>query len=651
MYIKLAIRNVKKSYRDFAIYFLTLLFGVCVFYVFNSVGSQRAMLDITKSQDQMLKNLTEMLGMVSVFVSVILGFLILYANQFLLKRRKKEFGMYQLLGMEKGKISKILISETLIVGIVSLAAGLLLGTFLSQGLAVVTAKLFDTRLSSFRFVFSPGACGKTVLYFGIVFLLAMVFNSVTVSRAKLIDLFLADKKNELRRLPGPVFCFALFLLSVVCIAAAYIFVHKTGLLNMNLLFGAAVVLGIAGTLLFFASVSGLLVYLVQSCKKLYLKGLNMFVLRQLSSKIGSAFVSITVVCLMLFVAVCTLSGGIGIADSMKNGMAESTPYDMTAAVYDLEGLEDGMLDTLRKKGQDISLLEKSHEAKIYQTDVNMRLSKLVPGMDEEMTMPLSMMRLSDYNALLRLQGKSEVTLTENEALLNCTMEAVRPRVADWEKKHPTIGVYSKTVAIKEITDTVFETSTGKHDSGTLIVPDDITANAPVDSLLLAVNGLGEHQQRAYELVNSIAKGKGTVSTREHVQNNSNSLRVTMSYLAIYLGIVFLITSAAVLAIGQLSQASDNTHRYRLLEKLGAKRSVLGNALLLQTAAYFLLPLLLAAVHCIVGMEITFATTRVIGGIDIASASMFAALILAIIYGGYFIATYFASRNIIFGRSR
>jgi putative ABC transport system permease protein len=124
MFYKLAVKNVTKSMKDYTVYFLTLMFGVCLFYMFNSIDSQTAMLKLSSSQQQAVKALTQIIGYVSVFISVVLGFLIVYANGFLMKRRKKELGVYMTLGMPKGKISIIIIVETLLIGLISLAVGL-----------------------------------------------------------------------------------------------------------------------------------------------------------------------------------------------------------------------------------------------------------------------------------------------------------------------------------------------------------------------------------------------------------------------------------------------------------------------------------------------------------------------------------------------
>ena len=336
MFFKLALKNVTKSIRDYTIYFLTLTFGVCLFYIFNSIDSQTAMLKINETQGNIIKSLTQMINYVSVFISVILGFLVVYANQFLIKRRKKELAIYMTLGMAKGKISRILILETLLIGVFSL----LVGVFASQGLSVVTARLFEVDLKAFTFTFSVQAFYKTILYFGIIFLIVMVFNTVSISKYKLIDLLNASKKNQKMRFNHLWISVTLFFVSVACLGVAYHLIIENGMMELNTQFTVSIVLGCVGTLLFFLSLSGFLLRVVQSNKKLYFKNLNMFVLRQINSKINTTFVSMSVICIMLLVTIGTLSTGMGLANVLTKDLKSVTPYDATYTYYYSYGTED-----------------------------------------------------------------------------------------------------------------------------------------------------------------------------------------------------------------------------------------------------------------------------------------------------------------------
>ena len=184
MYFKLTTRNLKKSLRDYTIYFLTLVFGVCIFYTFNSIESQKIMMNLTEEQATAFQMINLVMGVASVFISFVLGFLIVYANNFLVKRRKKEFGIYMTLGMENTQLSKLIFVETMLIGIISLAVGIALGILLSQMLSIFTAKLFKVNLVNFTFVFSKVAFIKTIVCFGLIYLVVLIFNSFTMAHKK-----------------------------------------------------------------------------------------------------------------------------------------------------------------------------------------------------------------------------------------------------------------------------------------------------------------------------------------------------------------------------------------------------------------------------------------------------------------------------------
>ena len=196
MLCKLSLKNIKKSIKDYAIYFFTLVLGVSIFYVFNALGSQTIMLDVSSSTKKLIELMIQVLSYVSVFVSFVLGFLIIYASRFLIKRRNKEFGIYLTLGFSKRKISMILFFETLFIGFISLIVGLLLGVMLSQFMSLIVANMFEADLTKFTFVFSKSACIKTIIYFGIMYLVVMIFNTISVSKCKLIDLLNDHKKID-----------------------------------------------------------------------------------------------------------------------------------------------------------------------------------------------------------------------------------------------------------------------------------------------------------------------------------------------------------------------------------------------------------------------------------------------------------------------
>ena len=670
MYSKLAFRNVKKSFRDYAIYFLTLMFGVCIFYVFNSIDSQQSMMVITESTAQSMETLQMLMSYFSVFVAVVLGFLIVYANRFLIRRRKKELGIYQTLGMEKGQIARILSIETLLIAILSLAVGLALGVLISQVFAVLTASLFQVKLAQFTFVFSSAAAIKAIVYFGIAFLFVLVFNRITIGKQKLIDLLYAERKNEKFKTPHLALSVILFVVSLVCLGVAYFLVLKkptAGFQAKDEEIVVAIILGVIGTFLFFFSLSGFFLKVTQQLRGVYFKGLNMFVLRQINSKINTAYVSITLVCLMLFLAICGLSFGMGFSQSLTADMEWLHPFDVSFNVYmhtnyvnaqtgeivdfDTE-LDVDLIEGLGRVGTPVDAYAKSvTQVKIYEG--------LVDPAANEGYMNGEYMTLSNYNKLLEMQGKPPATLAENEFIFNCLNEKHRNDYIEYFKQN-TVYLQNTSLTLKNVDDTVLHnTSTVSNYNCIHILPDKLLENANSFMSVLAIDYNGQtHEYRAL-------RQKATNEMFEKLQTEENNLvavaiaydritdfeeskssSVTIAYLAVYLGVIFAVMAAVVLAIAQLSEANDNAQRYSLLRKLGADGKMISRALFRQIAIYFGVPLLLAIIHSVAGISFANMLISQLGKTSILRDSLITAGILIVVYGGYFLATYFGSKRIV-----
>ncbi|MDY4253913.1 FtsX-like permease family protein, partial [Clostridium sp.] len=367
MYSKLAFRNLKRSFKDYAIYFLTLVFGVCIFYTFNSIESQSIMMELSEVQASAFEQVDLIMGYASIFVAFVLAFLIIYANNYLIKRRKKEFGIYMTLGMDKGNLSRIIFFETLLVGIISLAIGLGIGVILSQGLSVLTAKMFKVNLLKFKFVFSYSAMIKTLISFGIIYILVLMFNSMSIRKIQLIDLINSSKKNENIKVRNIWISVFIFIVSLIMIGYAYYLILDNGTATLGIsVSGTSILLGAVGTFLFFFSLSGFLLKLVQSNKKLYLKDLNMFVLRQINSKINSVFLSISFICLSLFIGICMLAGGLGINSALNAEVEDLTQFDET--IWNFEGID--IYEYLKERNLDIRDYSKDYVSYInYKGDL------------------------------------------------------------------------------------------------------------------------------------------------------------------------------------------------------------------------------------------------------------------------------------------
>jgi ABC-type transport system, involved in lipoprotein release, permease component len=669
MYFKLSLKNVRKSFKDYSLYFLTLTFGVCIFYVFNSIEAQKAMMDISESASEIMKTLTQLMGAISIFISFILGFLIVYANNFLIRRRKKEIGIYMTLGMDKGKVSRLLVAETFLIGVLSLGAGLLAGVFLSQGLSVITAKLFEVDMTGYRFIFSFDAFMKTVIYFGIIFLIVMAASTVSISKYKLIDLINAEKQNEKQRLKNPVITVILFILSVACIGSGYYMVLKNGITYFDKKLITEIILGSVGTFLFFASLSGFFLKLLQSNKKVYFKGLNSFILRQINSRINTAHISMSFICLMLFCTIGILSTGMGINDALSKSFRYCAPYDASFWVDGNHSISDKLkeynfnLNNYAEKYVEFSLYQYSKE-ELAKSLIFEKVSDCLPESARNATMrsPLFLLKLSDYNKLMDLQGREEISLSENQIAIYSdyaeSIDDLKKALVKFVDSKYTVALSGKdyTVYPKVLTDGII-TTPASDIMLSIVVPDKMTEGSQVAQTILSLNCKGDRKIMTRKLESdlySIAEktnGKKEdinvkAATSEEVKAIAAGSRAIIAFVGIYLGIIFLLTSAAILALQQLSEAADNRHRYDILQKVGADDRLINSALFKQIAIYFMLPLALACVHSIVGIKVANDIIRDAGNINATGNIIMTAVLITLVYGSYFLATYFSSKRII-----
>lgn len=684
MLCKLSLKNIKKSLKDYAIYFFTLILGVSIFYIFNALDSQTIMLNVSSSTHEIIKLMNEMLSAVSIFVSFILGFLIIYASRFLIKRRNKEFGIYLTLGMSKRKISLILFFENLFIGIISLAVGCFIGIFLSQFMSILVANMFEADLTNFRFVFSYQAFIKTIIYFGIMYFLVMIFNTISISKCKLIDLLQNAKKSEQIHMKNPILCTIIFIASTIALSYAYYLVTAgvDTLQNVKQIL-IPIVLGCISTFFIFWSLSGLLILIITRLKKTYYKGLNSFTVRQISSKINTTVFSMTIICLMLFVTICVLSSALSIKNSMTANLKTLAPIDIeiekrrnltteeventwNLTPYMIEDSNFSLNDTLNhfdfsKK----EILKDIVEFDTYSTE-NITIKDTLGSYYEEAKIKYPYMRfdtkeelikISDYNKAAELLGLEKFSIQENEYILISDYENTISLRNEGLKRNTPISILKKDYYPKyqECQNGYINISNNHINMGIFIVPDDAVDNTLLHSSMLLANYKEEEKEKKKDIETKVLEIENhpynknssmIITTKLSLYEASVGLGALVTFIGLYLGIIFLISSAAILALKELSESSDNKNRFKMLRKLGADEKMIHKALFHQIAIFFLFPLILAMIHSIFGIMFCSYILETLGKEKLLESIVMTAIFLVIIYGGYFLITYYCSKNII-----
>ncbi|WP_303836130.1 FtsX-like permease family protein [Ruminococcus flavefaciens] len=680
MLFKISLSNIRKSIKDYAVYFFTLVLGVAVFYVFNSIETQSAFLKVSEDKREMIKILTTAISAVSVFIAVVLGLLIVYASRFLMKRRNKEFALYMMLGMSKWKISAILLCETIIIGIGSLFVGLLIGVGLSQVMSAVVANLFEADMNDYKFTVSGSAITKTILYFGIMYLVVMLRSGFVISKCRLITLMNSGRRSEKITMKNPWLCVIVFLISAAALGWAYYSVGWNAE-NISLrILGLAILVGCVSTFFIFWSVAGMLLRVMMSAKGLYHHGLNSFTFRQLSSKVNTTVASMTVICLMLFVTICTLSTAFTIRNSMNNSVRENFPVDFYGHyALDAKDPEKPYL----YMGGDIDEVYAEQGESIYDEfgeyvhfhDYNSEgftLYSFIGDKEEKfrnenktlfasIDFDETIVKLSDYNALMKLYGFKQIDLAEGEYAISANASGM-PEAYDWLlKDEPEITIFGNTLKphSKKCIVSFLEPNIQPLNGGVFIVPDDAVSEEGRGWDYFAGNYKAS-DKNGIEETEKIVKDKWTnvmrwnkegssmngSASRIEAANAAIGIGAIVTFLGLYIGFIFLVSCGAILALKELSESADSMSRYTMLRKLGAEEKDISKSIFSQSGIFFLLPLLLACLHAYVGMRLgRYGLDLLIVG-DYIKPVLFTAAIIVLIYGGYFLLTFLGSKAIV-----
>lgn len=648
----ISLKNIRKSFKNYLIFFITTIFGVAIFYVFNSLSDQAVMLKINESNVSLIDTLGSVMSVISVFVAVVLGFLIVYANTFLIKRRNKEFGIYLILGMGKVKVAAILIIETVVIGIISMAAGLIVGIAASQGMSILIANLFEADLTKFRFVVSKAAIMKTILYFCIMYGVVLILDIIVSESRRLINLINSGKKGEKEINRNPVLCVIVFIIACILLGTAYYKV-TAGMENIDSVAGVAaqIVKGIVGTFLLMFSISGLFLLLVRAKKKFYYKKLNAFTTREISSKINTAVFSAGIISLMMFFSICCLSTVFSVKKSIDNNIRKLIPVDIQyKTLHTRDAANDPPIDELVDKlVKDKSNLEDMFTVNIYDMydNDNFYYNRIY-----------EYMHVSEYNKVARRFGNEEIELKDDEYAVIGNMEQVigknylKPNGAvitinGKEYKPQSENMYYGFVFIDN-----YEDCYGKY-----IVPDDVDfsdAEEHIEVLMADLKGdkktYKDTNKKLYfdDVVDGAREGGYymNVYCKYEIINISTRDTVVLVFVGIYLGIVFIITGAAILSLKLLSESVRNKEKYTVLRKIGVDNRMIKKSVFTQCMIYFGLPLFVAVLHSVFGIQTCTKIMSFYGKSGLLYSILITALIIVLIYGGYALATYLGSIRIL-----
>ena len=583
MLCKLAWGNVRRAGRDYLVYLITLALGITVFYAFNTISEQATSAGIGKELGDTIAGIVSGL---TIFLAAVMGFLMVYANNFIMKRRKQQFGLYQVLGMGRGQVALIMTLETAIVSLGALAIGLACGIGLSQLMTFFTASLFRTQIANFHFFVSADAALFTVECLAAIFFVTLVFNLRVVARAKVIDLMGARRSNEAAAVRNPWASAALFVVGCVLVGVAYERLLRDGLPVMldsqeemsrfYITTGTVIV----GTILLFFGLSGFLLKALQAARGLWWRGLNMFTLRQLAAKVNTVSMSMAVISMILFLAFTSVTTGMSIANVMNEGVERGTPADYTTLVayhsptaireFQEPELTEGLASTTRPVDVLDAATQAQHAngstvnlAAIAGTSVQVDVYDAAPATGEQplvsiaefaratgKTLPqaantgddrdsaMGIMSESTYNHYLAFRGKEGVSLGADGYLVTSDLGASVVDIynAALAAGHEvTLGGHTlrpARTAVDEGASTFVNMATGNN-AGTLVVPDEVLAslNLPIQYSYLLLDYPAGSDASAIDKKFGNAANYGTVT--DAAGQDVGSFRLSSTRISIY----------------------------------------------------------------------------------------------------------------------
>lgn len=688
LYIKLAWGNLRRALKDFTVYFVTLMLSVSLFYSFNTLTNQAFFVELSSSTSRLVLRMAELIAGLSIFLMIVIGILIVYANVFFMRRRVREFATYLLLGMKKSSLTFVILIENFIVGICALIVGLLVGVVVSQFSSLAVLKLFNSPVERFHFLLVPQAMIFTACMFGVVFVLSTLCATFVISRTRLSVLFRSSFASDRFKIKNPWITLVLFVVSILLIAQAYhMFSYEVLTANGGGEFLWCTALVVLGTALFFYSVSTAFTQIARAIKPLYYRGLNLYVVRQFASRINSSWISMTMICATIFIALCTLSIGFTAVASVRSQETLMCPTDFIADFHCKDGYQSVQTDklvslmaeeipswntTVRSTTQltSYTLGETDNVYTIANliSDCGLSKEKALDGVPADaVDMPVYFVGVSEYNKFRALAGLQPIELSDNEVRF-----ASYPSLADQtddlaaSEKTVTLGNTYHNVRIKQKLK-ISDLAGLPSNPCSLIVPDAwVHTMKPQQTRLFAqfyTSSKEINEQFSQELAHGNKHKEGILGQnnayhlramntvlRYELLEGALSIRVMGTFVAVYTGIILLITSAAILSIQQLSELAYMRKSYTKLLQLGATSTCCSGTIFTQLGIWFMLPCALAISHAFCIMKEMDALYRLMGTDAEAKQWLFitAGIVLAI-YALYFIMTFVIVRVSVLGK--
>ena len=650
---KLALRNVKRSMKDYVIYLITVTIAFSLIFAFNLVGNSKEVLELS----EVMNNFKLVMYFVNTLIVLTVCFLINYTIKFMFAKRSKEFGTYMILGIKKNKISNLFTLENIILGFFSLLISLPIGYIFSLFMSFIITSLFELN-HIVKITFNIEAVLILFVYFLFIYLIALFFARRRIKKMKIYDLIYFEKQNEKKKNKNLEIRNIIFILSLILGITALILFDKeftrVGVepsMSMILICIILIIISIYGVII---TLSDFILNIVLKNKKLKYTKDNLFVARTFSSKVKTMSFTLGTLTVLITLTLISLN-----LSSLFKGMFDyqlelSSPYDIS-----IHADEKDIKEYLK-------IIEDNYTTKdklIYHgySEPNNNIGKLL-NEERGWRETDQVIKLSDYNKLLELKGDKKVTLKDDEYLLHITKELKDNLEDKKEISHITLA-NGKTLKLKEIKSEGYTYAWGMGYGFVIVVPDEAVTGLTIEETRLIVNTKEETTEKfAKELTNYIAPdiceetvdgeticySLANITVRGQEKANNNGFITITSFVCFYIAFIFIAIVGTILAIQSLSDSAKHKYRYKVLSRLGIKNENINKTIFKQLSIFFIFPLLypiIISYSAIASMNKIF---KIALTSDLTYLGYFLTnlIIFLIIYIIYFMATYFGfKRNV------
>lgn len=653
-YMKLAATNIKKNSQTYIPYILSCIGTVMMYYIMVAL-SKSSGLDKISGGDN-LKLILSLGTQVIGFFAVIFLF---YTNSFLMKRRKKEFGLFNILGMEKKHIAKVICFETLYVAFISLIVGILGGILLYKLMYLLLLKILNFEIA-LGFYVSTSAILATLILFSSIFLLTLLNTLRQIHLAKPIELLKGGQVGERE----PKTKWLLVIIGILCLGAGYYIALTTEspLSALNLFF-VAVILVIIGTYCLFTAISIVILKALRKNKKYYYKANHFTSISGMIYRMKQNAAGLASICILATMVLVMVSSTVSLYIGMEDVLRTRYPRNMMITTSDVseEHIEDAqntVSNTLTKHNVEAKNLLNYRYVDFPGIEVgntftvDSSMSYVSTGIKN-----LNFIPLEDYN---RIKNKS-LTLKEDEVFIYSNRE---------EYEEDTLSIFDKSFKVKDKVDSF---SANGWDSALVlgshyIIVKDI--NVLEDIYHAQAEALGEMKSNytyylgfdldtdkkesmaIYEDLRTTFNEKYTNSSIESVaeaKESFYSLYGGLFFLGIFLSILFILATVLIIYYKQISEGYEDKSRYEIMQKVGMSREEVKRSIGSQILTVFFLPLITAAIHIAFAFRVI---TKLLAILNLTNVTLFiwctigTILIFAIFYAIVYVVTARVYYNIV-----